>query len=637
MGIIFLLIPQGHATPLAIVEDPTALILVNLENEDQLKELAVVVQTFYFRFDSPQGVIPFVLPADLNQQKTLHQSGFEFEVLDSDMRGKKYYQLYGTPETLRQAEAFCVFLFSVERQAVVRAAPVQAERLEKLGLMVQLLLPHPLIVPSKTDLDVDKTPSFLSAITPHPVIQQMVSQVDSITLYTYVGNLSGEWPVTVNGSPYTIYTRFTYSGVPIQKATRYAYDHFQSLGIPVEFHNYSVGGSQLRNVIAEQTGLTQPQRIFMVIAHLDSISGNPYYYAPGADDNASGSSAVMAIADILSQYNFGCTLRYALFTGEEQGYYGSSAYAHYVYQLDEDIEGVLNLDMLAYNSLATSPTLELHTRNHNSGDLAIANTFTNIVSAYSINLQPEIYQDGEAFSDHASFWNYNYSAIMAIEDWSDHTPYYHSTSDRLGTLNLSYYTEFTKAALATFAHMGCLLDSMLEGNVSNVVTSDPVPGATVKASSDGGTTYSTTTQADGNYQLFLPPDIYTVTFSATDYRTETVDDVQVNLGQTTTLDRSLQPCIAVHDVDFSFNPYRPLVGETVTLTATIGVGELPITYSWDFWDGNSGSGQQVTHAYMAKGAYSVKLTADNTCLVPTTVLHPVFVEVELIYLPFVSR
>ncbi len=79
------------------------------------------------------------------------------------------------------------------------------------------------------------------------------------------------------------------------------------------------------------------------------------------------------------------------------------------------------------------------------------------MSAYNISLTPQILPDRLSFSDHAPFWDRGYPAILAIEDWDDHTPDYHRTTDRLGTLNMTYYTRFAKAALATFAHMGCLI------------------------------------------------------------------------------------------------------------------------------------------------------------------------------------
>jgi Zn-dependent M28 family amino/carboxypeptidase len=102
--------------------------------------------------------------------------------------------------------------------------------------------------------------------------------------------------------------------------------------------------------------------------------------------------------------------------------------------------------------------MDLHTRPGNANDLAIANLFAGVVDAYDINLTPHIFQDGPTYSDHASFWEFGYSAIIGIEDDDDFSPYYHSTGDQLETLDLNYFTEFVKAAVGTFAHMGCLLD-----------------------------------------------------------------------------------------------------------------------------------------------------------------------------------
>ena len=78
-------------------------------------------------------------------------------------------------------------------------------------------------------------------------------------------------------------------------------------------------------MIGQITGETPLSPIFLIGAHLDDMPVGPT--APGADDNASGSAAVLVAADILSQYQWGCTLRFAFWTGEEQGLLGSAAYA----------------------------------------------------------------------------------------------------------------------------------------------------------------------------------------------------------------------------------------------------------------------------------------------------------------------
>jgi Zn-dependent M28 family amino/carboxypeptidase len=105
--------------------------------------------------------------------------------------------------------------------------------------------------------------------------------------------------------------------------------------------------------------------------------------------------------------------------------------------------------MLGYSTPGSRSTSTA--RPGNGNDYAIADLFAQAVGAYGINLVPQIVDDGLSFSDHSPFWNYGYPALLAIEDWNDHTPYYHTTNDQLENLNLPYYTDAVKAALATFA------------------------------------------------------------------------------------------------------------------------------------------------------------------------------------------
>ena len=85
-----------------------------------------------------------------------------------------------------------------------------------------------------------------------PLIQRMIDQVDSDTVYSYTGGLSGAWPVQVGGEDYTITSRYTYSGESIQKATQYVGEHMQNLGLDVEYHQWE--GPTYPNVIGELPG-----------------------------------------------------------------------------------------------------------------------------------------------------------------------------------------------------------------------------------------------------------------------------------------------------------------------------------------------------------------------------------------------
>jgi hypothetical protein len=72
------------------------------------------------------------------------------------------------------------------------------------------------------------------------------------------------------------------------------------------------------------------------------------------------------------------------------------------------------------------------------------------------------------------------------------------------------------------------------------------------------------------------------------------------------------PCDPVHDVDFTWSPLSPVVGEEVTFVAT-ATGTLPIDFQWQFGDGAVGSGATIAHTYAAAGTYNVTVMATNAC------------------------
>lgn len=643
LSLCLLLLPQWSRTEKALIQatGPTELVQVALSDESKLSDLVVFSREttatlpVYARFYPAQGELDLIVAANTDMQQALSQRGYRVQVLDPDIQGASYYLLIGNPADLLHAQSLTRILLTVDRQAIARVDPAELDQLAGIGLRLSPLAPGPLVLPRQQT----SAPEVPTVLTPNPLVQEMISKVSTQTLSTLDGNLSGVSAVTIGGSLYTIATRYSYTDIPITKATQYVYEYFQSLGLSTRYDDYSFNGGTRRNVIAEQPGVTQPGKIYLLIAHLDDtsyVNGSPLTLAPGADDNASGSAAVMHIASILSQYGFGCTLRYALVTGEEQGLYGSLAYATEVYNNHDNLLGVLNLDMLGYNTPGSSPTVELDTRqysNQNPPDLAIANLFKDAVSSYSIQLTPIILTSGDTGSDHASFWDYNYPAILAIEDWKDHTPYYHRTGDQLGTLNMGYYTEFVKASLATFAHMGCLLNNQLSGTVKDSASGTGISGATVEAWQNGNKIRSTTASPSGAYQMVLSPGSYTVIVSALDHRTASFSNVVLNTDQITQQDASLDGCVTVKGASFQVSTVFPHISQAVAFTATVTGGETPISYSWNFGDSGSATGANVTHTFSAQGTYPVVLTTNNSCLAPQTASDNVFVEMKLVYLP----
>lgn len=205
-----------------------------------------------------------------------------------------------------------------------------------------------------------------------------------------------------------------------------------------------------RNVIATRPGSTRPGRQVLLTAHLDDTSGNPMVDAPGADDNGSGTVAVLRAAQIMAAMPFEKTVRFVCFTGEEQGLVGSGVYASNAAARGDTIDGVVNLDMIAYES-NDQDVVELHAGTGASSG-AVADAFLDVNTTYALGLLPEkLTTTSSSASDHASFWDAGYPAILGIEDFQDFTPHYHTVNDRVSTLDAGYFTRFARAALGTVA------------------------------------------------------------------------------------------------------------------------------------------------------------------------------------------
>jgi hypothetical protein len=319
-----------------------------------------------------------------------------------------------------------------------------------------------------------------------PIVANLIAQVQSAKVYSYTARLSGDVPIVVGGQTVTLTTRHTNSGLPIQQATQYVYEQLQAAGLSVSYHTWTACGTSGRNVIGVITGTVTPSEIVLITAHLDDMPSPGR--APGADDNASGSVGVLLAAQLMRGVTAGFerTLRFVLFTGEEQGLCGSGAYAAAVLAAGDHIVAVYNLDMIAWDGTG-GPIANLYTRNpSNSGyaaDLAIAGVFTNVVQAYGLSgaLVPDIISNGMGSSDHASFWAKGYPAILAIEDYpDDFNPNYHAINDTLSHINLTYYTNYVKASVGAVAHLARL------SNVTLTVTTTGTGQGVVSAAYGSG-------------------------------------------------------------------------------------------------------------------------------------------------------
>ncbi|MBU4461099.1 MAG: M28 family peptidase, partial [Verrucomicrobia bacterium] len=370
-----------------------------------------------------------------------------------------------TPAAFAAATNGFVVLHDDGQHWVVRAPGAEAEPLADLGFALRRLPADPIQFATAT------TPAHVAPMraetlmsgTPHPLVSEMVSCLSTNRLHALMRRLTGIEATVAAGDLAAIASRKTTSGTHIYRATQMAHDHLQSLGLTASLQPWSGGGYSGRNVVATQTGTVRPAEIVVIVAHLDDQPNTSN--SPGADDNASGSAAVLAAAGLFRPYRFERTIRYLLVTGEEQGLYGSAAHAAAAAAAGDNIVAVFNMDMIAWDS-DDDGALDLYTRPPGSpgyaADLAIASAFTNAVALYGLAgvLRPEIIANGEDASDHSSFWDRGYPGVLAIEDIGDFNTHYHTTGDSLASLDPSwnYFVRFVRASLATVAGLAVPVD-----------------------------------------------------------------------------------------------------------------------------------------------------------------------------------
>jgi Zn-dependent M28 family amino/carboxypeptidase len=109
----------------------------------------------------------------------------------------------------------------------------------------------------------------------------------------------------------------------------------------------------LGNVVATLKGKdTKDDRIFIISGHLDNMRTNVMDSigdAPGANDDGSGSAAVLECARVMSKYSFPATVIFVTVSGEEQGLLGATYMANKAKKEHWNIEAVLNNDIMGSN------------------------------------------------------------------------------------------------------------------------------------------------------------------------------------------------------------------------------------------------------------------------------------------------
>jgi hypothetical protein len=277
-------------------------------------------------------------------------------------------------------------------------------------------------------------------------VTELMNSVSQDTLVKVIREFSGEDATVVNGNPVTILNRESNTN---DIAADYLVERLSVLNnLTVNDIGYSANG---RNIVATQLGKTNPDDIYIICAHYDTVNNFC------ADDNASGTAAILEVARILSTQCFNNTIIYAFWDEEEQGLLGAVNYAATASANGDNILGVYNIDMMAYDGDADND-FDIDVRNIASS-IALKDDLLAVLTASGLNLNVNVVDPGTPLSDHKPFWDQGYSAMLVGESWAnnDQTPNYHTANDRFADLDMDYFTDLTKLATAFMATKGSLL------------------------------------------------------------------------------------------------------------------------------------------------------------------------------------
>jgi hypothetical protein len=273
-------------------------------------------------------------------------------------------------------------------------------------------------------------------------VVDILAKVSGDTLMDRLRELCGEKPVRIGGEDQLITNRFDgRDSVDNELAGDYLEQELLRHGLLAGSQRFQDRG---RNVIGLQPGVTHPDIMYIICAHYDAA----FPHHPGADDNGTGTAAVLEAARLLSRHNFDFTIAYILWDAEERGLVGSNDYARAARMRGDSILGVLNLDMIGYDSDNNSRAALQY--NLPIG-LPLVETMLAVNDSFNIGLDLYVELESTTPSDNYSFTRQSYPSFLFIEDWKDFTPHYHKESDLPSTINVTFFTRMTKNAIGALA------------------------------------------------------------------------------------------------------------------------------------------------------------------------------------------
>jgi Zn-dependent M28 family amino/carboxypeptidase len=264
-----------------------------------------------------------------------------------------------------------------------------------------------------------------------------------------------------------------------RKSAEYIYSFHRQIGLEPRRETYTFRREEVANIVADlRCGGTEP-RTFLLGAHYDSVKGTV-----GADDNASGVAVQLEVARVLAELQktvpLHLTLRLVSFALEEPPAYGtrfmgSRVYARKAREEGERLDGMICLEMVGYSNSepgSQAYPFPLMFRNYpRTGDyIGIVGNYRSrkftreLFDAFKKNeglpvIKLTIPWSGYLLptvrlSDHASFWDKGYKAVMITDTAFYRNPHYHRRSDTMDKLDYGFMAKLVESLVMFFVEQG---------------------------------------------------------------------------------------------------------------------------------------------------------------------------------------
>jgi Zn-dependent M28 family amino/carboxypeptidase len=267
----------------------------------------------------------------------------------------------------------------------------------------------------------------------------------------------------------TIGERSVYKRENLQQAAEYVMGVFTDIGLSVRQEPFRFRDFTVSNVVAQLGDPQQARHRYLIGAHYDTVQGTV-----GADDNASAVAVLLETARELTRFcgqpGFEILLTFAAFTLEEPPAYGTSAMGSRIYARNarlrqEALDGMICLEMVGYTchfpGCQKYPFPLMFLNYPDKGNfIAIVGNWSSrrltrsLTDAFAKNpdlpvvsltvplggwLMPSV-----RLSDHGSFWDEGYRAVMITDSAFFRNPHYHMRTDTMDTLDFGFMTELVE-------------------------------------------------------------------------------------------------------------------------------------------------------------------------------------------------